>query len=90
MKLYLMVKVHRRAGRRSPQGERGLKRGVTLHNRAANGRSPQGERGLKRQDEGREEERAACRSPQGERGLKRGNRAKNPRGLVAPRKGSVG
>ena len=30
------------------------------------------------------------RSPQGERGLKRGNRAKNPRGLVAPRKGSVG
>ena len=75
---------------RSPQGERGLKRGVTLHNRAANGRSPQGERGLKRQDEGREEERAACRSPQGERGLKRGNRAKNPRGLVAPRKGSVG
>ena len=68
-----------------------MKRGVTLHNRAANGRSPQGERGLKRQDEGREEERAACRSPQGERGLKlREGAFLMAVKKVAPRKGSVG
>ena len=58
--------------------------------RAMRSRSPQGERGLKPFVVPTVLPDYTSRSPQGERGLKRGNRAKNPRGLVAPRKGSVG
>ena len=56
--------------RRSPHGERGLKRQGTLKVRAeADGRSPHGERGLK-QDCGTGGNNLPRRSPHGERGLK--------------------